>query len=61
MITNRVNCCYECSRRMLGCHSKCSDYAEFRKEINRINEKKEMFRKAESLRFKISYVKDVVI
>ena len=26
--------CIDCSRRCIGCHSKCDDYAEYRKHID---------------------------
>lgn len=60
-MTTKTNCCYNCKIRKLGCHSKCAEYAEFRKELNRINERKAEYRKSESLRFKFSYARDVVL
>ena len=31
--------CKGCTRREVGCHSKCEDYKEYRKQIDEINEK----------------------
>lgn len=60
-MTTKTNCCYECKKRELGCHSKCAEYAEFKKELNKINARKEEYRKSESLSFKFSYARDVIL
>ena len=33
------NPCRECKKRAIGCHSKCDDYKEFTKKIEKIREK----------------------
>lgn len=32
-------CCRYCKDRYPGCHSECERYAEFRKEVDRLNRK----------------------
>lgn len=32
------NKCIDCTERVLGCHSKCSDYQEFRNQIDTLNQ-----------------------
>jgi hypothetical protein len=32
-----VKCCADCKERKIGCHSKCSRYAEFKKKIDAKN------------------------
>lgn len=36
----RKYCCYKCSRKQFGCHSTCSDYAAFKKEMAEINKRR---------------------
>lgn len=35
-----VNKCKGCTRREVGCHSKCEDYIEYRKKLNDIKYRK---------------------
>ena len=32
--------CKGCERREIGCHAKCKDYAEFKAELKKLNEKR---------------------
>lgn len=34
------NCCYECQKRHVGCHSACEDYQKFKAEQEAINQEK---------------------
>lgn len=40
----RINCCYECKNRTIGCHAKCEKYilqkAEYDKEQEKIRNMK---------------------
>lgn len=36
----QTNCCYNCPRRKVGCHSTCEDYIAFKKERDAFNENK---------------------
>lgn len=33
-----INCCKGCTRRMINCHSTCTDYITQKEENDRINE-----------------------
>jgi len=32
--------CRNCSKRVLGCHSNCKDYIDWKKNIDAVNEKR---------------------
>jgi hypothetical protein len=34
----RINCCYKCEKRHIGCHSTCEDYLRERKALDEFNE-----------------------
>ena len=36
--------CKDCMKRVLGCHSSCKDYAEYRKVIDKANGNKSWHR-----------------
>lgn len=36
---NEISCCYKCSDRVVGCHSKCERYIAYRKDIDEYNDK----------------------
>lgn len=36
--------CKDCTKRVLGCHSSCKDYAEYRKGIDKANGNKSWHR-----------------
>lgn len=38
--------CENCNYRQVGCHSKCESYAEYRKEIDKINKNRKKFDEA---------------
>lgn len=33
MTTQSYDCCYKCTKRVVGCHSTCSEYIETRKKF----------------------------
>lgn len=35
-----TNCCYECEKRYVGCHSNCDKYLAFKRSRDQINEAK---------------------
>lgn len=37
--SGRINCCYKCEKRHIGCHSTCEDYLRERKALDEYNEK----------------------
>lgn len=34
----KINCCYGCEKRYLGCHAECEEYKKQREELTRIRE-----------------------
>lgn len=34
----KINCCYKCEKRYLGCHADCEDYKKEKEELTRIRE-----------------------
>lgn len=36
----KIDCCYECKKRILGCHANCGDYAEQKAEYEQEKEEK---------------------
>lgn len=34
----RINCCYKCEKRHIGCHNTCEDYLRERKALDEFNE-----------------------
>jgi hypothetical protein len=52
-----AKCCIDCTKRYVGCHSKCEDYLKFRRELDEKNEAR-IKAKQEEDRY-ISYCVDV--
>ena len=35
---SKINCCYKCEKRYLGCHADCEEYKKEKEELTRIRE-----------------------
>lgn len=35
---SKINCCYKCEKRYLGCHAECEEYKKEKEELTRIRE-----------------------
>lgn len=47
--------CMNCSKRVVGCHSTCKDYAEFRKDCDKMNEHRRKIN--EQMKYKVEVMR----
>lgn len=38
--------CHNCSKRVLGCHSNCKDYIDWKKKITAVNERRKFIERS---------------